>query len=70
MTKRTIFDAIESDWARGNWKASEAFEPAATEKATEGAPGSKQKIRAMVERINSGQDLFHPGDFTDAKYEG
>ncbi len=63
MTKPTIFENVHSDHET-------AFQPAPAEKATEGAPGSKQKIRAMERRINSGQELWHAGDFTDGKYLG
>ena len=61
MKNPTIFENVHSDHET-------AFEPLPAHKATGGAPGSKRKLRAMMRRINSGQELFHPDDFSDRKY--
>ena len=62
MRPPTIFENVHSDHEL-------AFQPLPAQKPTGGAPGSKQKIRAMVERIHSGQELFHPLDHDDGRYE-
>ena len=63
MTNPTIFENVHSDHER-------AFQPLPAEHATGAAPGSRQKLRVMIKRIASGQELFHPLDFSDGRNLG
>ena len=69
MSKPTFFDLLGSDRQRGVWDRNEAFRPAPAEKATEAPPGSREKVRTMIERIHSGEELWHPLDRDDGRYE-
>ena len=66
MTNPTLFDVDTDDataWKRWN----KAFRPLPAERPTEAAPGSKEKIRVITERIHAGQELFHPLDHDDGR---
>ena len=68
MRNPSLFDVDTADdaaWRRWN----KAFRPLPAERPTEGAPGSMEKIRVMIERIHAGEELFHPQDYAAGKYE-
>lgn len=69
MRNPTIFDVDTAD-ATAWWRWNKAFRPLPAEKATEAAPGSKEKVCVMFERIHAGEELFHPLDHDDGKYLG
>ena len=40
--------------------------PKPARKPTFAQPGSEQKIEVMTERVDAGEEVFHPGDWVDS----
>jgi hypothetical protein len=58
-THANIFAAIRRN---GNGGEEMGWEPHSWPDPTNASPGSPEKIAVLQERINSGQQLFHPRD--------
>ena len=41
------------------------FDPSPTAEPTAAQPGSADKVRILAERMERGEELWHPGDRTD-----